>query len=55
MRNATGRLVALIQRAAEAPKPRKATRPTRASKERRLTAKSRRGAVKATRGRPDPE
>jgi ribosome-associated protein len=46
------RLVELIRRATEAPKPRKATKPTYASKLRRLDAKSRRGAVKSGRGRP---
>ena len=51
--DALGRLVALIQRAAEAPKPRKKTRPTRASKERRLAKKSRRSEVKSMRGRPN--
>ncbi|HEX5775764.1 MAG TPA: alternative ribosome rescue aminoacyl-tRNA hydrolase ArfB [Caulobacteraceae bacterium] len=53
--DAIGRLIALIQRAAEAPKPRKKTRPTKASKERRLAAKTRRSSVKAMRGRPDAE
>lgn len=51
--DAVGRLVALIQKAAEAPKPRKRTRPTKASKERRLAAKTRRSGVKAMRGRPE--
>jgi ribosome-associated protein len=46
------RLVGLIRKAAEPPPPpRKKTRPTRASKERRLAAKARRGGVKAKRGR----
>ena len=53
--DAIGRLVALIQKAAEAPKPRKRTRPTKASKERRLATKSRRAGVKAMRGRPEPD
>jgi len=53
--DAIGRLVALIQKAAEAPKPRKRTRPTRASKERRLAQKSRRSEVKSMRGRPEPD
>ena len=53
--DAIGRLVALIQKAAEAPKPRKRTRPTKASKERRLAAKTRRSGVKAMRGRPEPD
>ena len=51
--DAIGRLIALIQRAAEVPKPRKKTRPTKASKERRLASKSRRAEVKSMRGRPD--
>ena len=47
------RLVELVKRAAEPPPPpRKKTRPTRASKERRLAAKSRRGQVKSLRGSP---
>jgi len=53
--DALGRLVALIQKAAERPKARKRTRPTKASKERRLATKSRRGEVKAMRGRPEPD
>jgi ribosome-associated protein len=48
--DALERLVALVRQATERPKPRRATRPTRASKERRLAEKSRRGAVKALRG-----
>jgi ribosome-associated protein len=47
--DALDRLVALIQRAAEPPKPRKATRPTRASKERRLAAKRERAGTKRVR------
>jgi ribosome-associated protein len=49
--DALARLVALLQRAAERPKPRKATRPTAASREKRLAGKAKRGAVKAKRGR----
>lgn len=37
---------------APAPPPRRASRPTRGSKERRLTAKKQRGATKKLRGRP---
>jgi ribosome-associated protein len=48
--DAIERLVALVRRAAEKPKPRKATRPTRASQERRIDSKVKRGAVKARRG-----
>jgi ribosome-associated protein len=47
--DARARLIALIRRAAEKPKPRRATRPTRASVERRLQAKSIRGRTKRTR------
>lgn len=46
------RLVAMIRAAAVRPRKRIATRPSLASKRRRLDAKSRRGAVKALRGRP---
>ncbi|MEL6205109.1 MAG: alternative ribosome rescue aminoacyl-tRNA hydrolase ArfB [Pseudomonadota bacterium] len=44
------RLAELVASAAERPKRRIATKPTLASKRRRLDAKSRRSAVKATRG-----
>lgn len=55
-RDATARLVDLLARAAEPPPPpRRKTRPTLASKVRRLEAKSRRGAIKSGRGRPGPE
>lgn len=50
--DAVERLHALIERAMAPPRPRVATRPTRASKERRLQAKSRRSQVKSGRGRP---
>jgi len=43
------RLAELIRTALAAPKPRVATRPTRASKERRLTGKRERAQVKRTR------
>ena len=45
------RLQALVDSAAVAPKKRKPTRPTRASKERRLESKAKRGRIKALRGR----
>ena len=51
--DALERLQALIDKASIAPVRRIATRPTRASKERRLQAKSGRSNVKANRGRPD--
>jgi ribosome-associated protein len=47
--DAIDRLVALIQRAAEALRPRLKTRPTRASKEQRLAAKRRRAETKRAR------
>ena len=47
--DALERLVSLIERAAEPPKPRKATRPTRASRERRLAAKRERANTKRAR------
>jgi ribosome-associated protein len=51
---ALARLLDLIRAAARPPVPRKATKPTRASKRRRLESKKRRGAVKALRrGKPD--
>jgi ribosome-associated protein len=51
--DARARLAALIRRAAEPPRPRRATRPTAASREERLQAKARRGAVKRARRQPD--
>ncbi len=50
--DAVERLVALVAKAAIAPKRRKATRPTLASKQRRLEGKARRSTIKAGRGRP---
>jgi ribosome-associated protein len=47
--DAIARLVALIERAAQKPKPRKKTRPTAASKERRLQDKRHRGKIKRLR------
>ncbi|GLK55985.1 ribosome-associated protein [Methylopila capsulata] len=46
------RLTALLREAAEKPKPRRPTRPTKASKVRRIEGKTKRGDVKALRGRP---
>ena len=51
--DARERLRHLLQQAAEKPKPRKATKPTRASVRRRLDAKSQRSGTKARRGRVD--
>ncbi len=53
--DARARLVALIEKAQEREKPRRPTRPTHASKVRRLDQKSRRGEVKALRGKAGPE
>ncbi len=52
--DAMDRLVALIKRATKPPKQRVKTKPTRASKERRLEAKRRRSNIKRSRGeRPE--
>lgn len=51
-RDATERLLDLLRRAAVAPKRRRATRPTLASRERRLERKARRAGVKVGRARP---
>ena len=48
---ALARLQELVDSVATPPRPRKATRPTRASKERRLEGKSQRSQVKAARGK----
>ena len=49
--DARARLMALLEEAAHEPKARIKTRPTRASKERRIDAKARRADVKRGRGR----
>ena len=49
------RLFALIRQAAIRPKPRRPTKPTYASKLRRLQAKTRRSAVKSMRSKPTGE
>lgn len=54
--DAVERLVDLLRQSLVRPVPRRPTRPTLASKKRRLDAKSRRSAVKSLRGtRPDGE
>jgi ribosome-associated protein len=50
-REALDRLTDLIRRALVPPKPRKATKPTRSSRERRLQSKSRQQRTKQMRGR----
>ena len=47
--DAIARLVELIRRAAEKPKPRKKTKPSPASKQRRIESKKRRGETKRMR------
>jgi ribosome-associated protein len=49
--DARERLAALILKAQQREKPRRPTKPTKASKTRRLDEKTRRGAVKALRGK----
>ena len=48
---ARARLADLVRRAAVPPRPRRKTRPTASSRERRQDAKTRRGRLKAARGR----
>ncbi len=48
---ARARLVAMLQQAARRPKKRRATKPGAGSRERRLSSKKRRSAVKQLRGR----
>lgn len=50
--DALARLIDLIRAAAVPPKRRRATKPTKGSKERRLDGKQRRGSTKKDRGRP---
>jgi ribosome-associated protein len=52
--DARARLVDLIRSAAVAPKPRRATKPTKAAKRKRVDAKTKRGAIKRLR-RARPE
>lgn len=49
------RLGEVVRRALVVPRTRKKTRPTRASKERRLTQKRQRGSLKQARRRPQPD
>jgi ribosome-associated protein len=53
--DAIERLHQLVRAAAVRPKLRRATRPTRGSKRRRLESKKHRGAVKALRGKVDEQ
>jgi ribosome-associated protein len=49
---ALARLIELIRQAEMRPKVRRPTKPTKASKERRLASKEKRSSVKSTRGKP---
>lgn len=49
---ALARLLDLIRKAEVRPKVRRVTKPTKASKERRLASKEKRSSVKSTRGKP---
>ncbi len=53
--DAVARLTALLEQALRRPKPRRATRPTTASRERRLQQKRRRSRIKRERRRPGGE
>ncbi|WP_299620854.1 alternative ribosome rescue aminoacyl-tRNA hydrolase ArfB [Pelagibius sp.] len=53
--DARARLVALLQKAATPPRPRKATKPTRAAREQRMKDKAQRGSLKRTRRAPPRE
>jgi ribosome-associated protein len=52
---ALDRLHAIVDGASRVPKARKATKPTRSSKRKRLEGKIRRGRIKALRGKLGPE
>jgi ribosome-associated protein len=53
--DALDRLIALVGQAAVRPVPRRATKPTKASRRRRLESKKRRSGIKALRGGPSHE
>lgn len=53
--DARTRLIELVRRATEKPKPRRPTKPTYSSKLKRLEGKTRRSGVKAMRGKPGTE
>jgi ribosome-associated protein len=52
--DAVDRLVELLRKAAKKPRPRRKTKPTAASKRKRLEAKHRRGEIKRLRRSPPP-
>jgi ribosome-associated protein len=53
--DALGRLQVLVDKAADAPRVRKPTRPTRSSQRRRVDSKVRRGQIKSTRAKVGEE
>jgi ribosome-associated protein len=53
--DARDRLAALILKAQERETPRRATKPSKAAKTKRLDEKGRRGAIKAMRGKAQPD
>jgi len=53
--DAIARLVDMLREAEHVPKRRIPTRPTLGSKKRRLEGKTRRGAIKSARKKPDPD
>jgi ribosome-associated protein len=53
--DALERLIVLLRRAAEPPRPRRATRPSRTARAKRVDAKKRRSVVKQRRGAPKDE
>jgi len=53
--DARDRLLELLEQASHAPKPRRATKPTKSSRQRRLNAKHARGRIKHLRGSPDED
>ena len=52
---ALDRLHRMVENASHVPRPRKATKPTRSAKKKRLENKVRRGRIKQLRGRVNPE
>ena len=53
--DAIARLCTLLRQAATPPRPRRPTKPSKAAKNRRLTAKRRKGEKKQSRRRPDSD
>jgi ribosome-associated protein len=53
--DARERLIELVRQAARPPTPRRPTRPTAGSRQRRLEGKVKRGSIKQLRGKPDDD